>query len=265
MQECLGRLIELGYDQHEILVVDNGSDDSLSFLEDYPVRLLHSDHRPSPYVARNLGIKKAVGNIIILLDVNAIVEPGWMEAALEILDRYSILAGVPKRPDPRNLDAYQRFDYLYAVIDPVDDKPLMALPATNLFFYKSLWEEVGPFREVRSLGDMEWTSRARNMGYTLMVDPEIQFHYPFKSGKAFAAKYRRLGGGKAENHSVSFPVWYVFKNLLPPSPSFVQRMQYKNHREEMGLSVFQLFLLCYWVKINYGIGATRYWILGNRD
>ncbi|MBY5956796.1 glycosyltransferase family 2 protein [Membranicola marinus] len=261
LQSCLGRLIELGYDCHDIIVVDNGSTDSLDFISDYPVQLLHADKTASPYIARNLGIDSTENNIIALLDVNALVEPGWMESALELLNPDTILGGLPHRPDPRSLDAYQRFDYLYAVIDPEEDHPIAALPATNLFFYKSLWTAIGPFREVRSLGDIEWTKRANESGYQLLVDPDVQFKYPFKSGKAFTKKYRRLGGGKAENRSVPAPFWYVFKNLLPPSPHFVRRMHHKNIREKMGLSLIQVIALCYWVKLNYGIGATRYWIL----
>ena len=257
LQACLDKLLELDYGDQEILVVDNGSQVSLDFLDTYPVKLLHSDSQPSPYVARNIGISHSSENIIVLLDVNALVHQGWLEKALSLLKEDTIIGGIPQRPDLHVLDIFQRFDYLYSIIDPVDDASLRALPATNLFFHKKVWEAVGPFPEVRSLGDMAWTIRARKKGYTLMVDPAIRFSYPFKSRKAFATKFRRLGGGKAENRFIRYPMSYVLKNFLPPSPLFVRRMQHKNHREKMELSVIQIFLLCYWVKINYGLGAMR--------
>lgn len=257
---CLERLMELGYGDQEIIVVNNGSEDSMGFLKNFPCQLFHSSSRPSPYMARNTGIQYANENVIVLLDVNAVVEPGWLEKALDLLTRDMIIAGLPLRPDPKKLDIYERFDFLYSIIHPVEDAPLQALPATNLFFYKKVWEEIGPFAEVRSLGDMEWTNRAYQKGYTLVADPGIRFRYPFKTRKDFTSKFRRLGGGKVENHFIRHPVWYIIKNFLPPSPSFVKRMIHKNRREEMGLSVFQLFFLCYWVKMNYGLGAIRYYI-----
>ncbi len=172
LRQCLERLMELGYGDQEIIVVDNGSGTALDFLKNFPIQLLHSNSRPSPYIARNMGINFANEKVIALLDVNALVEPGWLERALDVLKEEVILAGLPVRPDPKGLDLFQRFDYLYSIIDPVEDAPLKALPATNLFFYKKLWEEVGPFAEVRSLGDMEWTNRAYKKGYTLMADRE---------------------------------------------------------------------------------------------
>lgn len=259
LSACLDRLMELGYKSQQILVVDNGSDGSLKFLEDYPVGILYSGNQPSPYIARNMGIKHAYEGVIVLLDVNAIVEPGWLEAALEILKKDNIVGGIPSRPDSENLDIWQRFDYLYSVIDPSETKviPVKALPATNLFFYKKVWQDIGPFPNVRSLGDMAWTTRARKSGYKLIVDSRVRFKYPFKSRKKFTTKFRRLGGGKIENHSVRYPFWYILKNFLPPSPAFVKRMYRKNRREKMRLSIIQIIVLCYWVKINYGLGAMR--------
>lgn len=254
LRKCLDRLMELGYGNQEIIVVDNGSEMIPDYFNNYPVKMLRSDSKPSPYIARNLGIERSGCDIIALLDVNAIVESGWLEYALDLLRDDTILGGIVARPNPARLNLFQRFDYLHSVIDPKDPGPIKALPATNLFFYKKVWEVVGPFQEVRSLGDMEWTVRARNLGYKLTVNSHVRFQYPFKSRKAFTAKCRRLGRGHAENDFHNFPLWYVVKNMLPPSPRFVHRMQSKNRREKMNLSLFQIIGLCYWVKINYGIG-----------
>ena len=178
LSACLDRLMEFGCQTHEILVVDNGSSGSLQFLEKYPVEILFSDTQPSPYTARNIGIDHAREDIIVLLDVNAIVEPEWLEAGLEVLKEDNIVGGIPTRPDPEKLDVWQRFDYLYSVIDPLEVKetPLTALPATNLFFYKKVWNDIGPFPSVRSLGDMTWTIRASKAGYKLIVDSRVRFN-----------------------------------------------------------------------------------------
>ena len=259
LRKCLDRLIQLGYCDQEIIVVDNSQEGPPYFLTDYPVRTLHTDDRPSPYVARNQGISNAKCKIIALLDVNATVETGWLENALKILRDDVIVGGTVTRPDPTNLDAFQRFDYLHSVVISTLNEPIKALPGGNLFFYKKVWKDVGPFRKVRSLGDMEWTSRALKMGFELKVDPGIRFQYPFKTGKVFSAKYRRLGKGHAENDFHRFPVWYVVKNLLPPSLAFVRNMQNRNRNERMGLSSLLIFFLCYWVKINYALGYMGYY------
>ncbi|HLT93329.1 MAG TPA: glycosyltransferase [Membranihabitans sp.] len=257
LQLCLTQLVELGYHLEEIILVDNGSQSLPEFLKEFPIRVLRCDSPPSPYMARNLGIKEASTDIIVLLDVNAIVQPGWLENALVHLREDIILSGVAIRPNPRRNDVFQRFDYLHSVLDPYRTGSIRALPATNLFFYKKTWETVGPFREVRSLGDMEWTSRAFVRGYKLIADPTVRFEYPFKTRAAFRRKYQRLGGGHAENKFHAHPVLYVLKNFLPPSPTFVQHMHQINQNEGMELSRVQLFFLCYLVKINYALGFLK--------
>lgn len=257
LRKCLMQLMELGYSELSILVVDNGSNPFPVFANEFPVRILQANSKPSPYVARNLGISLTSTEIIVLLDVNAIVQPGWLENGLKLLREDNIVSGLALPPAAPKLDAFQRFDYLHSVISPGSSGFLRALPATNLFFHKKVWEEVGPFREVRSLGDMEWTSRAYQMGYTLIADPSVAFTYPFKTGKSFSAKYRRLGGGHAENDFHRNKIAYVIKNFLPPSPDFVRRMNRINQKEGMNLSQFQIIALCYWVKVNYAIGFLK--------
>ena len=254
---CLTRLFELGYHLEEIILVDNGSQSFPEFLKEFAIRVLRCYSHPSPYMARNLGIEEANTDIIVLLDVNAIVQPGWLENALAHLREDVILSGVAIRPDPRRIDVFQRFDYLHSVLDPLRTGFIRALPATNLFFYKKTWETVGPFREVRSLGDMDWTSRAFSRGYKLIADPTVRYEYPFKTSAAFRRKYQRFGGGHAENHFHPNPVLYVLKNFLPPSPAFVQRMHQVNQNEGMELTKAQLFFLCYLVKIYYALGFLK--------
>ncbi len=257
LRKCLARLLDLGYDEHEIILVDNQSSPFPLFASEFPIRILRIESPPSPYAARNAGIEQASHPVIALLDVNALVEAGWMENALGSVDSKTILSGKARRIDPGEADIFQRFDYLHSVLDSSPEQVHTSLPAGNLFFYKKAWERIGPFREVRSLGDMEWTSRAFRMGYRLVVHPGVEFTYPFKTGKSFATKYRRLGGGHAENQFHRHPAWYILKNLLPPSPDFIRRMNKKNIRENMGLNMLQIAGLCYWVKINYAIGFLQ--------
>lgn len=265
--KCLDRLIELGYHDQEILVVNNElsggpSQDQnvyLDSLKQYPVTLIHVGDRPSPYMARNEGIKKAGSGIIALLDVNCVVEEGWLESALKTLVPEMILSGVPAPPSISNCDSWQRFDYLYSYLDSSGQNPVKALPATNLFFYRSAWKKIGPFEEVRSLGDMEWTIRARQAGYKLKIDGSVRFRYPYKSGQSFRAKFRRLGGGMMENGFIKYPILYILKNFLPPSPKFVRRMHRLNRKEDMKLSWFKILFICYCVKMNYALGVLRYY------
>lgn len=67
----------------EVIVVDDGSkDNTLKIVEKYPVRLFKQKHK-GPAAARNLGVKKARGNIVIFLDSDCKVSKNWLKKILE--------------------------------------------------------------------------------------------------------------------------------------------------------------------------------------
>ncbi|WP_236973700.1 glycosyltransferase family 2 protein [Membranihabitans maritimus] len=257
LASCLDRLLELGYGNHEIIVVEN-SDSVPDFLERYPVIICTTNKFPSPYVARNIGIERASKPIITLLDVNCLVEKGWLDSGLQELEENCIVSGVPIKPDPEKINNWQKFDYLYSSFSDLNTNELKALPAGNLFFYKSAWISIGRFPEVRSLGDMLWTGRASSEGYKLKIAGNSKFKYSFKSKKSFLAKYRRIGFGMGENRFVLNSKWYIIKNVLPPSPAFVKRFWKKNNSESMGLNFFEIVFFCWCVKLQYAKGYFKY-------
>lgn len=81
----IGRLLDsiqqLDYpiDRYEVLVVDNNSSDNLEgVVAAYPVKLLHERHTQSSYAARNLGVRRARGEILAFTDADCLVHPQWL-------------------------------------------------------------------------------------------------------------------------------------------------------------------------------------------
>ena len=78
-----------GY-QSEIIYVDSGSKDkSVEIAQGMPgvsVNHLGSD-KPSAAKARNRGLKQAKGEFVQLVDGDSVIQPGWMEAALDLLEK----------------------------------------------------------------------------------------------------------------------------------------------------------------------------------
>jgi len=67
----------------EVIVVDDGSTDStLQIVKKYPVRVIKQRHK-GPAAARNLGWKKAKGDIVIFLDSDCKVGRGWLKKMLK--------------------------------------------------------------------------------------------------------------------------------------------------------------------------------------
>jgi len=82
LQTCLSALARTTYKPMDTLMVDNASSDgSVAFVaEHYPtVRIIPSSTNLGYSGGNNLGIKEAPGDIVVLLNNDTEVTPGWLE------------------------------------------------------------------------------------------------------------------------------------------------------------------------------------------
>ena len=95
LEECLPSVIEAAQPSHEILVVDNGSTDgSVEFLrEHFPqVRILLLDRNYGYSEGNNRGVAEAHSDIIVLLNNDMIVDPGFLKPLLGGFSDASVFA-----------------------------------------------------------------------------------------------------------------------------------------------------------------------------
>lgn len=92
LQACLDAVFACGpkgYDL-EVLYVDSGSvDQSVEIASGVSgVRVLRLDTaKPSAARARNLGLRHSRGQYVQLVDGDSVIQPGWLDKALEILEQ----------------------------------------------------------------------------------------------------------------------------------------------------------------------------------
>ncbi|AMY17856.1 Putative glycosyltransferase EpsH [Rhodococcus sp. PBTS 1] len=99
IEACLDALLAQSDDIHEIVVVDNNSqDDTVEKVEARaaehadatgrdPVVVLHETRQGLPF-ARDTGLNAATGDVLARIDADARVEPGWARATLDFFHRY---------------------------------------------------------------------------------------------------------------------------------------------------------------------------------
>ena len=90
IKEAIDSLRRQTYSNFELIVVDDGSDDSetvsiLSTLNDGKTTVLHTNHL-RPAGARSYGIERARGKYILPLDSDDTIEPTYLEKAVNVLE-----------------------------------------------------------------------------------------------------------------------------------------------------------------------------------
>lgn len=193
--QCLTRLVETGFPQNQIWVVDNGSEPSAAPLlrERFPhTKIIRLDDNQGFAGGMNAGVSAALlsrAQTLFLLNNDAMVEPQTIPALQAALEEDSRIAAVsPKvyydntphliqsiglRVDPNSGEARMlgsgeadcgQYD------QPADRE---ALFGCAMLIRASAWEQVGPFWEpFFSYGEeIDWCLRARKQGWRLRYVP----------------------------------------------------------------------------------------------
>lgn len=85
LKPLLGKLMKQKTDEVEIIVIDNGSTEDMSFIDDYDIIAVH---KPYGYVssARNVGLDLATGEYIAFLDSDDDIPDYFIKKHLENAD-----------------------------------------------------------------------------------------------------------------------------------------------------------------------------------
>lgn len=198
LQECLASLLRQTYDPYEIVVVDNGSwDDSLEVVGSFRherIRLMALDRNRGFAAGNNAGIREAGGDLIALLNNDAVADEQWLAKLVRPMMTLSAVgmcaskilffqtdvidkAGHLMYPDGQNRGRgtgerdQGQYDRLEETLFP---------DGCAALYRKSLLEQVGGFDEgFFAYGDdADLGMRARWMGWRCVYVPDaVVYHH----------------------------------------------------------------------------------------
>jgi len=147
---CLESVLKLDYDNYEVIVVDDCSQDStVEIIERFPCQLIKLDKHRGAAFARNRGAQKSSGEMLLFLDSDVIVSSN---AALEIfraLQEHPTAQAVQGRYSqesiPKNIFTQYK-DYFNNYKNQWDESARVNIIATYCFaIRKQAFFEVGGF------------------------------------------------------------------------------------------------------------------------
>ena len=194
---CLESLLAHTEDSaHEVVVVDNGSRDG---SRGYVIELAEGNGRVKPVLnpenrgfpaACNQGLAAAQGDIVVLLNNDTMVPPGWLGRLVRHLDdervgmvgpvtnRIGNEAEVPTRYD--TWGEYQREAEERARTHAGRTFEIETLTMFCVAMRREVLTQVGPLDvqfEIGTLEDDDYSLRARRAGYRLLCAEDVQVHH----------------------------------------------------------------------------------------
>lgn len=178
---CLESIANLNYPKSnfELIVVDNGSTDrTVEIIKNFQTNnsletKLYFQKIKGSYAARNVGVRSAIGDIIVFTDADCIVDKDWL---INIVQYFSddTMGGVAGEILPGGGDSLvERYSTVEEVLSQkrtFNSKFLPYAQTANAAYRKELFSRIGYFDEVISGGDADYSWRMQletdyKMGY----------------------------------------------------------------------------------------------------
>lgn len=226
----------------ELIFIDNGSDNQFNFPESFLSRnilLEESEHVNSPYSARNRGIEQSKGEVLVFVDANSTPEENWLEEGVSsLLDSNADIVGGKVLFDFQDqITAGKIVDALTSINMRKAIQERDAAYTANLFVKRKVFDEIGLFEEgVRSGGDVRWTLKAKENGFSIIYcEHAVVSKFARPAGKLYQ---KRIRTGKGYYYTwkeeTERRIWFynLLRSLKPPSVSKIKKLNPDRYQAE---------------------------------
>jgi len=185
ISQCVNSLLQQEINKgFEIIIVDSSNEIIQSRLEelcaiDHRIRLIKLNQQTFPGAARNVGIKKAKGNIIALIDADCIANEDWLKNILNNIEANTILTGVIKNGTESSvmgtcsyLVEFNNFLEFHGSKREVD-----SAATCNFSAKKEVFEKVGFFSDDRAFEDFLFCYKFKESGGKIYQHKDISISH----------------------------------------------------------------------------------------
>lgn len=211
---CLRSLERLGYPDYEVILVNDGSTDSVpQIAARYPYVRYHAQPNRGLSVARNTGLALATGEIVAYTDDDCFADEDWLYFLVaKLLDHDASAVG-----GPNLLPTHDGPVAACVSASPgapahilIDDHVAEHIPGCNMAFWKERLAAIGGFNPLytKAGDDVDVCWRLQNEGDTIVYSPAAMvWHHRRSTVKAYLKQQRGYGEAEAllkRNHPEKF-------------------------------------------------------------
>jgi len=195
LERCLSALIKNDLSGCEVLVVDNGSTQSLKNIQaQFPDIRFVTEPQKGAAAARNRGVQETSAPQLMFIDADCLPASDWVTVGRQVAHEADLIGGrvevfdetSPPRSGAEAFEAVFAFDFRHYI-------EVQGFSGTgNLITRRDVFEDVGPFRGGVS-EDRDWSFRATAKGYQLIYEDKLRVGHPSRQDwLALRGKWRRI-------------------------------------------------------------------------
>jgi glycosyltransferase involved in cell wall biosynthesis len=172
----------------ELVIADNGcTDRTRARVEEWrdrlpPVTIVDASARRGVAHARNVGLRAARGDVLLICDGDDIVAPDWLEWMVAALDEHPVVTGFIELVSLNAPKQYAWTGDATRIHPPIAYGYLPYAPGGNLGMWREVFETIGPFDEdLLRAEDIDFGWRASYAGIAVTMEPAAVLHRRMRS------------------------------------------------------------------------------------
>lgn len=224
LPRCLASIESQTFRDFETILVNSSPDtEAAAIAAAFPsVCFFQSPERLFPHAARNVGVSRARGSLLVFTDADCEADPGWLAALVAVHDAgRDIIGGCIDSKATRNVSSGIHLLKYSPYLRGKPAGPIPIAATANLMASRTVWEVAGPFDGSIFCGDAMFSWKAREAGFAPWYEPaaiviDQDEHYRkgffterFRRGREFGrvrADYERWGTIRRGIGIVSVPL-----------------------------------------------------------
>jgi GT2 family glycosyltransferase len=181
---CLFALRRQTFRNAEIIMVNSFSDATPRIVtEGFPeVVFEHSPARLLTQAARNRGVRKARGELLVFTDPDCVADADWLERLVRAHDEgHPVVAGSMDLVNARWLERGVHLAKFFWLLRGSPPGPCRIVCTANACYARWFWNVIGPFDEDFIIGDAIMSWRAAAAGHPPWLEPAavVMHHHPW--------------------------------------------------------------------------------------
>lgn len=236
IQETIKCVLSQSYQNFEIIIVDDGSDDAtkqvLHTLTNNRIKVI-TQTNSGPSAARNRGFNTASGSYILTIDADDTVEETFLEKAVAILNKNSVLGAVSS-----HCNVFVKNHEVISKHKPkggtLNDFLFENNSASFALIRKETWQDAGGYDEAMITGfeDWEFWISATKKGWKVEMIPELLFNYRIKD-KNSVDQNAKLNYRESNLNYIYKKHQDIYLKHFPEAVDFLTNLAQRHKRNEI--------------------------------